>query len=65
LTANLMLPIGGFCIAVFAGWIMKQKHSEQELNMPDAKSYQLWKILISYVAPLAVFFVFLHVIGVL
>jgi NSS family neurotransmitter:Na+ symporter len=65
LTANLMLPIGGFCIAVFVGWIMKQKHSEQELNMPDAKSYQLWKILISYVAPLAVFFVFLHVIGVL
>ena len=65
LTANLMLPIGGFCIAVFAGWIMQQKHSEQELNMPNASSYQLWKILISYVAPLSVFFVFLHVVGVL
>jgi neurotransmitter:Na+ symporter, NSS family len=65
LTANLMLPIGGFCIAVFAGWIMKRQHSEQELNMPTIASYQLWKILISYVAPLAVFFVFLHVIGVL
>jgi NSS family neurotransmitter:Na+ symporter len=65
LTANLMLPIGGFCIAVFAGWIMKRQHSEQELNMPTIASYQLWKTLISYVAPLAVFFVFLHVIGVL
>jgi len=65
LTANLMLPIGGFCIAVFAGWIMKRQHSEQELDMPNAASYQVWKILISYVAPLAVFFVFLHVIGVL
>ncbi len=65
LTANLMLPIGGFCIAVFAGWIMKRQHSEQELNMPNVASYQVWKILISYVAPLAVFFVFLHVIGVL
>ena len=65
LTANLMLPIGGFCIAVFAGWIMKRQHSEQELNMPTALSYQAWKILISYVAPLAVFFVFLHVVGVL
>ena len=60
-----MLPIGGFCIAVFAGWIMQQKHSEQELDMPNASSYQLWKILISYVAPLSVFFVFLHVVGVL
>jgi neurotransmitter:Na+ symporter, NSS family len=65
LTANLMLPIGGFCIAVFAGWIMKREHTEQELNMPDTASYQAWKILISYIAPTAVFFVFLHVIGVL
>ena len=65
LTANLMLPIGGFCIAVFAGWIMKRQHSEQELNMPNVAGYQVWKILISYVAPSAVFFVFLHVIGVL
>ncbi len=65
LTANLMLPIGGFCIAIFAGWIMKRQHSEEELDMPNVESYQLWKILISYVAPAAVFFVFLHVIGVL
>ena len=33
LTANLMLPIGGFCIAIFAGWIMKQEHSKQELDL--------------------------------
>ena len=65
LTANLMLPIGGFCIAVFAGWIMKQQHTEQELGMSNALGYQVWKILICYVAPTAVFFVFLHVIGVL
>ncbi|MCX7103629.1 MAG: sodium-dependent transporter [Methylobacter sp.] len=65
LTANLMLPIGGFCIAVFAGWIMKQQHTEQELGMPDALSYQAWKTLTCYVAPASVFLVFLHVIGVL
>ncbi|MDO9049288.1 MAG: sodium-dependent transporter [Methylobacter sp.] len=65
LTANLMLPIGGFCIAVFAGWIMKQQHTEHELDMPNALSYQVWKILICYVAPAAVFLVFLHVVGVL
>ncbi len=65
LTANLLLPIGGFCIAVFAGWIMKQQHSEKELDMPNPLGYQAWKILISYVAPAAVFLVFLHVVGVL
>jgi len=65
LTANLMLPVGGFCIAIFSGWIMKKHDSEQELNMPTEASYQIWKILISFVAPAAVFLVFLHVIGVL
>ncbi len=65
LTANLMLPIGGFCIAVFAGWIMKQHHTEHELAMPNAFSYQVWQFLICYVSPAAVFLVFLHVVGVL
>jgi len=65
LTANLMLPIGGFCIAVFAGWIMKQQHTEQELNMPNQLGYQIWRILVRYISPAAVFLVFLHVVGVL
>ncbi|MGZ8095747.1 MAG: sodium-dependent transporter [Methylosarcina sp.] len=65
LTANMMLPIGGFCIAVFSGWIMHRQHSEQELNLPTAQSYEWWKFLVSYVAPIAVFLVFLNAVGVL
>lgn len=65
LTANLLLPAGGVGIAVFAGWIMKPQHSEQELNMPDTQSYQVWRFLIRYVAPSAVFLVLLHEVGVL
>ncbi len=65
LTANLMLPIGGFCIAVFAGWIMKQQHTEHELDMPNPLGYQIWRFLICYVSPASVFLVFLHVVGVL
>jgi NSS family neurotransmitter:Na+ symporter len=63
LTANLMLPIGGFCIAVFATWIMQQKHVKEELDMPETQ-YNVWRFLASYVAPVSVFMVFLHVIGV-
>lgn len=65
LTANLMLPIGGFFIAVFAGWIMKQRHSEQELELTHPTAYQTWRTLACYVSPAAVFLVFLNVIGVL
>ncbi len=62
LTANLMLPIGGFCIAFFAGWIMQQKDVKDELDLPE-QQYKTWKFLACYVAPAAVFIVFLHVLG--
>lgn len=65
LTANLMLPIGGFFIAVFAGWIMKRQHSEDELEMAYPVAYLLWRVLVRYVSPAAVFLVFLNVVGVL
>uniref|UniRef100_UPI001C4F957E sodium-dependent transporter n=1 Tax=Crenothrix polyspora TaxID=360316 RepID=UPI001C4F957E len=65
ITANLMLPAGGLCIAIFTGWIMHAQHSEKELAMPDAQSYTLWRVVVRYVSPCAVFLVFLHVIGVL
>lgn len=64
LTANLMLPLGGMAIAIFAGWMMKTQHAEQELELPAA-GFQAWHFLIQYVSPAAVFFVFLHVLGVL
>jgi NSS family neurotransmitter:Na+ symporter len=63
LTAKVMLPVGGFCIAIFAGWIMQQKHVKDELDMPE-QQYQIWKFLVSYVAPASVFLVFLHVLGI-
>jgi NSS family neurotransmitter:Na+ symporter len=65
LTANLMLPIGGFCIAVFAGWVMNKADSQQELELETPWHYQIWKFLVCYISPAAVFFVFLNVIGIL
>lgn len=64
LTANLMLPIGGFCIAVFSGWVMKKEHSQEELEL-FGLTYDLWHYLVKFIAPAAVFIVFLHVLGVL
>lgn len=64
LTANLMLPIGGFCIAVYAGWVMYTQHVQEELNM-DENHFKLWRVLVRFVAPGAVFLVLLDVIGVL
>lgn len=64
LTANLLLPIGGFCIAIFAGWVMHKNHTKEELGLP-AIQFAIWEKLICYVAPSAVFLVLLDVVGVL
>ena len=63
LTADIMLPVGGILVAVFAGWIVKREASEAELEMGGA--YGLWRALARYVAPFGVGLVFLRAIGIL
>ena len=64
LTANIMLPLGGLLIAIFAGRCMRRSSSVDEFNMGDGFFYKLWWVLIRYITPVAVVIVFLHVIGV-
>ncbi len=63
LTANLMLPIGGFLIAIFAGRVMQNRHTKEELDLETDQHFEIWSYLVSYVAPAAVFLVFLSVLG--
>jgi len=65
LTANIMLPLGGLFIAVFAAWVMSKKSTQDELAMKAPVAYSLWRILVRYVTPLAVIVVFLNAIGVI
>jgi NSS family neurotransmitter:Na+ symporter len=64
LTANIMLPLGGLGIALFTGRIIKTQICEQELNLPY-NYFKVWYFLIQYIAPAAIFLVFLHVLGIL
>jgi len=64
LTANIMLPLGGLLIAIFAGRFMTRRSSVAELNMGDGVRYGFWLILIRYISPVAVVIVFLNAIGV-
>ncbi len=64
LTANIMLPLGGLLIAIFAGRSLSRDSSVDEFNMGDGFFYKLWRVLIRYITPVAVVIVFLHAIGV-
>ena len=65
LTANVMLPLGGLCIAIFAGWIMSKEASADELSFTKPVLYNSWQFLIKFISPLAVIIVFFKAIGVI
>ena len=63
LTANIMLPLGGLAMAVFAGWVMKRDSTVQEFGGDDWV-YKLWRFVVRYITPLGVMVVFLKAFGV-
>jgi NSS family neurotransmitter:Na+ symporter len=65
-TANILLPLGGVLIAIFAGWVLDQQVSRDELGASNgALLYRLWRVLIRWVAPAGVILVFLNAIGLI
>ena len=65
ITSNIMLPLGGILIAVFAGWLMNVKLTKSELNIQHPTAYLVWQTLVRYIAPVAVFIVLLKSVGIL
>jgi NSS family neurotransmitter:Na+ symporter len=65
LTANIMLPLGGLLIAIFAAWKLHQESSIEELAMGDGFSYRLWRGLVRYITPVAVIIVFLNAVDLI
>ena len=44
-------------LSVFAGWAMKISHARKELNLPSEGLYNVWRVAVRLVVPLAVLFV--------
>lgn len=66
LTANIMLPLGGFLIAIFSVWVMSRSSSADELEMKQSSlSYNTWYFMTRYVTTILVFFVFANLLGFL
>jgi NSS family neurotransmitter:Na+ symporter len=64
LTSNVMLPLGGLLISIFAGWVMCRNSTSEELG-GSGTLYRIWRFLARYVAPIGILVVFLNAIGVL
>ena len=64
-TSNIVLPIGGLAIVVFAGWVMSANSTADELDPSVGIGYRLWRLSARFIAPIAVLFIFLNAVGVL
>jgi neurotransmitter:Na+ symporter, NSS family len=55
---QILLPIGGLLIAIFAGWFVNRSVSLDELGLGDGLLFKGWYFLIRFLVPIAVFLVF-------
>ncbi|MEP0203503.1 MAG: sodium-dependent transporter [Halioglobus sp.] len=55
---QVLLPVGGMLIAIFAGWIIRKEYSRDELTTLNAVGFQVWHFLIRFVVPPALLIIF-------
>jgi NSS family neurotransmitter:Na+ symporter len=64
LTGSILLPLGGFLVAVFVGWVLSRETLRDELLM-TAGQFSLWRFVTRYIAPIAVAGILLLKLGVI
>ncbi|APZ42226.1 sodium-dependent transporter [Acidihalobacter ferrooxydans] len=63
-SSDIMLPLGGLLIALFAGWVISERSLRQELRM-NRGALRLWLWVLRYVTPVGVLLIFLNALGLI
>jgi NSS family neurotransmitter:Na+ symporter len=61
LTSNIMLPLGGLLIVIFAGWVMCRNSTADELGSSGAL-FRSWRVLARFVAPIGILLVLINAV---
>ena len=67
-TAKIMLPLGGFFIAIFTGWYLDKKIVWAEVSNNGTLKVSFYKLLIfilKFIAPIGIAFIFINELGLL
>ena len=67
-TAKIMLPLGGLCISIFAGWYLDKKIVWSEITNDGTLKVPVYKLIIfilKYIAPIAISCIFINELGLL
>lgn len=61
LTSNIMLPLGGILITVFAGWVMCRNSTADELG-GSGSIYKVWRLLARFLAPIGILIILVNAV---
>ncbi len=67
-SSNIMLPIGGMIVSIFAGWKVKKVFLERQLTNGGRNTFPLLGVLVFFlrwICPIAIFLIFLNMMGVI
>lgn len=65
LTSNIMLPLGGFSVAFFTGWVMYRRDTANELNLPSKSIwFRYWRFAVRFIAPIGILVIFAESLGI-
>ncbi|MCF8331626.1 MAG: sodium-dependent transporter [Bacteroidales bacterium] len=63
MASNIFLPVGGLLISLFVGWVIKVKNLKSEITNNGKlpfKWHGIYKFIIKYIAPVAIFIILLY-----
>ena len=60
LTFNILMPLGGMLVAIFAGWFFKPQLAMEELSSSHKNIFRTWRFFIKFISPVLVASVFVY-----
>ena len=54
---NNLMMISAFLITIFAGWVMSQSATQEELGLGNSLGYKWWLLVMRFLAPLSIFII--------
>lgn len=67
-SSNILLPVGGILLCIFAGWKMEQSIIYNEISNNGTiklRLFQLYIFILKYVAPICILLILLNVLGII
>jgi len=63
LSNNLMLPLGGLLLAVFIGWVLPDRISQEELSvLAEHHWFKIWMFMLRYIITIVLVVVFVNLL---